>query len=57
MKFQAYDKSYGTALLSHCLHVHGHDEQIVVSHAEWLRIIRPGGLILNYDAEHALQSP
>ena len=23
------------------------------AYAEWLRIIRPGGLILNYDAEHA----
>ena len=23
------------------------------AYAEWLRVIRPGGLILNYDAEHA----
>lgn len=34
MKFQAYDKSYGTALLAHRLHVYGHDEQIVVSHGD-----------------------
>jgi len=25
----------------------------IFNYAEWLRIIRPGGLILNYDAEHA----